>query len=62
MLRWMAHGLKQNTVSYFLLDVMVEYDKRDYVFMFGASIGLENWSDNSHKITLPHQHIVISHP
>ena len=42
MLRWMAHGLKQNTVSYFLLDVMVEYDKRDYVFMFGASIGLEN--------------------
>lgn len=53
----MVHSLKQNAVTCFLLEVMVEENIKGTVFMFifVCGIGLENWSGNSHMTKMPHQ-------
>lgn len=33
-----------------------------FVFIFVSSIGLENWSDNSHEKNILHQQTLSSHP
>lgn len=42
----MVYSLKQNAVTYFLLEVMVENNIKGtmFVFIFVCGIGLENWS------------------
>lgn len=52
-----VYSLKQTAVSYFLLEVLMEYSINGtmFVFIFFGGIRLENWSDNSHMIKILHQ-------